>query len=110
MSVALARTGMLIPGASMRAKAGSIKGKPIEPAQAKLSRILRKQWGEPEIYNSGEDAKLGIALRRGVVSFFRINGSGQGHIDFLFPSTAGFSECAMACQFSAKTVWFWPLQ
>lgn len=110
MSVALARTGMLIPGASMRAKAGTIIGKPIEPSQAKLSRILRKQWGEPEQFSSGEDAVAGIGRRKGVVSFFRIDGTGQGHIDFVFPSDTGFPECAMACQFSAKEIWFWPLQ
>ena len=110
MSVALARSGTVIPGARMRAKASSIKGKPIEPSQARLSNILVKLWGQPERYADGISASNAIGKRKGVVSFFRISGGLQGHIDYVYPASNGFPECAMACQFSAKEVWFWPLQ
>lgn len=45
MSVALTRSGMALPGASMRAKAGTVKDKRIEPRQRDLSNILRRVWG-----------------------------------------------------------------
>lgn len=108
VSVALAAAGIAIPG-RMTIKDGLMKGKPIEPGQARLSYVLKRLWGAPEIYRDRDKARNGIGNRRGVISFFNINGGAQGHIDLIKPDANGFHACAMACQFGAKEIWFWPL-
>lgn len=110
MSTGLLRAGVTLPGARMQAKAGTIKGKWIEPGQAKLSAILERLWGEPEVYKSEQAARAGIAQRNGVVSFFKIEGTNQGHIDLIAMGEHGFLDCARSCFFSAVMIWFWPLQ
>lgn len=113
MSVALLSSGVPLPGARMKVNAGSLKGRRIEPGQGKLSIILRRLWGHPEVYTSESSAKEGIGQRSGVVSFFRIHGGGPtdgGHIDLIWPGLRGFSDCAMSCYFSAVEIWFWPLR
>jgi hypothetical protein len=110
MSAALLRAGVSLPGARMQAKAGTIKGRWIEPGQAKLSAILKRLWGAPEVYSNEAAARAGIGQRHGVVSFFRIEGTDGGHIDLIAMGDHGFLDCARACFFSAVTVWFWPLQ
>jgi hypothetical protein len=112
ISVALLGAGVMLPGARMKANAGSLKGKPIEPGQAKLSLILRRRWGEPEIYRGLMRAQEGIGQRSGVVSFFRIYGQPNdgGHIDLVRPGSHGFPECARSCFFMSVEVWFWPLK
>lgn len=113
MSYALASSGVVLSGARMMGKAGLVKGAPIEPGQADLSRILWRLWGEPERYRGEQAARGGIGKRSGVVSFFRIHldsSSNQGHIDLLEPRDNGFSECAMQCYFKAREIWFWPLK
>ena len=110
MSTGLLRAGVTLPGARMQAKAGTIKGQWIEPGQVKLSDILKRLWGAPEVYKSEQAARDGIGQRHGVVSFFRIEGADGGHIDLIGMSEHGFLDCARSCYFSAVTVWFWPLQ
>ena len=110
MSTGLLRAGVTLPGARMQAKAGTIKGKWIEPGQAKLSAILERLWGKPEIYKSEQAARTGIGQRNGVVSFFKIEGTNQGHIDLVAMGEHGFLDCARSCYFSAVTIWFWPLR
>lgn len=90
MSYALLNAGVTLPGARMKAKGGAIKGKAIEPGQAKLSNILKRIWGAPEVYADTTAAKAGIGKRNGVVSFFRIEGGNGGHIDLIWPGTYGF--------------------
>lgn len=112
MSVGLVGAGVGIPGARMSVKAGPLKGKAIEPGQAKLSRILRRTWGAPEVYRDGRSAAEGINRRSGVISFFRIHGGMMdgGHIDLIRPVPSGFLECARSCHFRALEYWFWPLK
>lgn len=113
MSVALVRSGVILPGARFTAKAGVIKGKAIEPGQGKLSVILKRLWGEPEVYRDEEAARAGIAGRGGVVSFFRIHRGGPldgGHIDIVMPGRQAFQDCARSCFFGAAEIWFWPLK
>lgn len=109
MSTGLLRAGVMLPGARMQAKAGTIKGKWIEPGQAKLSAILERLWGRPKMYKNELLARAGIGRRNGVVSFFKIERSHQGHIDLIAMGEHGFLDCARSCFFSAVTIWFWTL-
>lgn len=109
MSYALLRANVMLPGATMKVKAGEVAGRFIEHRQGTLSRILRRIWGAPEIYKSEDAARKGIGTRRGVVSFFRIEGGNGGHIDLVEIGANGFPACARSCYFTAKTIWFWPL-
>lgn len=112
MSYGLLRAGVLLPGARMKVKSGPVKGKYIEPGQGKLSNILKRIWGAPEVFQGEKAARDGIGKRQGVVSFFRINGGGPadgGHIDMVWKGPFGFQSCARSCYFSAVTIWFWPL-
>lgn len=111
MSYGLLGAGVHLPGARMKAHAGSLKGKYIEPGQAKLSSILKRIWGKPEVYLGEAAARAGIGKRTGVVSFYRISGGDGGHIDLIWTAPGSlFQDCARNCFFSAVTVWFWPLK
>lgn len=110
MSTGLLRAGVALPGARMQAKAGQIRGKLVEPGQAKLSNILKGLWGAPEVYTSEAAARAGIEQRHGVVSFFKIEGTNGGHIDLIAMGEHGFLDCARSCFFSAVVIWFWPLK
>ncbi|PWF45089.1 T6SS effector amidase Tae4 family protein [Massilia glaciei] len=109
LSVALAAAGVAIPG-RLTIKAGPLKGKPVEPGQRVLSNILRRLWGPPEVFKSADEARDGIGNRTGVASFFRINGTPQGHIDLIEPGSNGFHTCAMECYFDSNAIWFWPIK
>lgn len=109
MSVGLVAAGVPLQGA-MKAKAGDLKDKRIEPRQVDLSRMLRRLWGEPDIYLSQQAAHDGIGNRSGVISFFRIGDGPGGHIDLISPGPYGFPECARSCFFGSQEIWFWPLQ
>ena len=109
MSYALALSRVLLPGAPMRVKAGPAVGRFIEHRQGKLSAILKRIWGKPEVYSSESAARAGIGSRPGVVSFFKIEGTDGGHIDLVAPNEHGILDCARSCYFTAKTIWFWPL-
>ncbi|GGY85984.1 T6SS effector amidase Tae4 family protein [Pseudoduganella plicata] len=108
MSYALLRADVALPGATMLVKAGPAKGRHIEHRQAALSRILKRRWGAPEVFRN-PDAQEGIAGRKGVVSFFKIQGGNGGHIDLVEAGAHGFAACARSCYFSAAVVWFWAL-
>lgn len=113
MSYALARSGVWLAGARMKGKGKYVAGRPIEPGQAKLSRILVRMWGEPERYKNDDKARKATEGRTGVVSFFHINPDspvGQGHIDLLEPSGTGWMQCRMDCYWRSREVWFWPLK
>lgn len=110
MSDALLKAGVMLPGARMKAKSGAVRGRSIEPGQAKLSNILKKIWGAPEIYRNEATARAGIGKRSGVTSFFRISVGDGGHIDLIWMGEHGFQRCARSCYFSAMTVWFLPLR
>lgn len=101
---------MPFTGGGMRAKAGKAKGEFIQIRQSDLSKALIQLWGAPEIYKSELVARDGIGTRKGVVSFFRIDGGNGGHIDLIEPGPNGFLDCARSCFFSAVTIWFWPFQ
>ena len=108
MSVALNTAGVPITG-WLRVKAGPLKGKSIEPSQAKLSRWLKERWGQPELFKSEDAAQRGIGNQSGVVSFWGIDGTPQGHIDLVKPDEQGFHACAMSCYFKSREIWFWPV-
>lgn len=113
ISIALVSSGVALPGARMTINAGPLKGKRIEPGQGKLSYLLKRLWGKPEVFKSESAARDGIGKRSGVVSFFRIHGGGPadgGHIDLVCPTLTRFSECATSCYFEALEIWFWPLK
>ncbi|QYG01512.1 MULTISPECIES: T6SS effector amidase Tae4 family protein [Massilia] len=110
MSYSLLMAGVSLPGARMKAKAGVLKGRYMEPGQARLSNILRQQWGAPEVYKGEHAARNGIGSRTGVVSFFRIGGGHGGHIDLVVHKPGGrFQDCARVCFWDSETIWFWPL-
>ncbi|PWF48807.1 T6SS effector amidase Tae4 family protein [Massilia glaciei] len=108
MSVALNSAGVPVPG-WLKVKAGPLKGKSIEPSQAKLSRWIKASWGQPEIFKSEDAATRGIGNRTGVVSFWGVDGTAQGHIDLVKPDGNGFHSCAMSCFFKSREIWFWPV-
>lgn len=110
MSLGLLASGIAIPGATMRVKAGPLKGKRVQARQRDLSQTLKRLWGAPEVYRSERDAIDGIGKRNGVVSFFRIGGGPGGHIDLINPGPNGFMECARNCFFASLEIWFWPLK
>jgi hypothetical protein len=110
MSYGLLRAEVPLPGARMKAKAGVLAGKLIEPGQEKLSEILKMIWGWPEVYTDEHEARAGIGSRNGVVSFFRIGGGAVGHIDLIVHRPGSrFQDCARTCFWAAKPIWFWPL-
>lgn len=110
MSIALLRSGVMLPGARMRVNAGELKGKRVEQRQHKLSEMIKFSWGLPEVYDSEKAARDAIDTRAGVISFFHIAGGPGGHIDLIHPGPYGFSECARSCYFCCWEIWFWALK
>ena len=113
ISLALVKSGVTIKAGHMTIMTGKHKGRKIEQNQARLSRYLsqRSVLGEPEKYEGGAAAAKGIGSRRGIVSFFKLNGhaGSQGHIDLVQPSTGGYHACASRCFWTSAEIWFWPL-
>lgn len=113
MSVGLLRAHVPLAGANMKAKARPLKDQRIETGQGRLSNILKRRWGPPEVYKGENAARDGIKQRTGVVSFFRIRPFGipsdGGHIDLAFPAGNGLQQCARSCYFDSAEIWFWPL-
>jgi Type VI secretion system (T6SS), amidase effector protein 4 len=110
MSIALSRAGVSLMGGTMKVQAGRLKGTRIETRQRALSEMLKRLWGEPEVYRTEKDATTAIGKRAGVISFFRIGGGPGGHIDLIYPGPFGFAECARSCYFGCWEIWFWPLK
>jgi hypothetical protein len=108
MSVSLVAVGEPLTG-WLKIKAGPLKGKSVEPSQAKLSRWLKERWGQPEVFSSKDEARGGIGARTGVASFWGLHGTPQGHIDIVKPDGNGFHTCAMSCYFESREIWFWPV-
>ena len=77
MSVALSRAGVTLTGGTMKVQAGRLKGTRIETRQRALSKMLKRLWGEPEVYRTEKDATEAIGKRSGVISFFRIGGGAR---------------------------------
>jgi hypothetical protein len=97
----------------MAIRAGTHKGKMIEPGQAKLSMILCRpsMFGKPEKYGAA-NMEQGIGDRTGVVSFFHLIPGiyDHGHIDVVSPMLGGVRACGTDCYWTSKEAWFWPLQ
>lgn len=112
VSLALIKSGVTIPEGRMPIRAGTHRGKKIEPGQAKLSNILamKSMLGKPEKFKSGE-YEDGIGNRTGIVSFFHLVPGvyENGHIDLVAPQAGGSKRCASDCWWSSKEVWFWPI-
>lgn len=115
VSLALLRSGVRIPDGRMAIRAGTHRGKMIEPGQAKLSAILARQsmLGQPERFGSGPAMTDGIGARSGIVSFFNIVPGVYegGHIDIVSPllGGAGALACGTDCYWTSKQAWFWPM-
>lgn len=113
VSLALVKSGMKIDTGHMTIMTGKHKGSKIEQNQVRLSRYLSRGsvLGEPEKVIGGGAAAKGIGARRGIVSFFKLNGQAdtQGHIDLVQPSTGGYQACASRCFWTSVEIWFWPL-
>ena len=108
MSVALVAAGMLIRPASLTIKSGPHKGKMVQAGQRKLSEFLAHEIGKPEKFVSGAEARKGIGPKRGIISFFQIAGTRQGHIDLVSLEDWPRFQCSGHCYWDAKDVWFWP--
>lgn len=113
VSLALIRSGITIPGGRIPIRTGALKGKMIEPGQAKLSMILSRptMLGKPEKL-SGSGMIEDVGHRSGIVSFFRLSPGiyEGGHIDIVAPQLGGMQVCGSACYWTSKEVWFWPLR
>lgn len=109
MSVALISTGIRIRPGSLTIKDGPFKGKMVQASQRRLSEFLIQELGAPEKYRSGPEAEKGIGARRGIVSFFRIAGRNQGHIDLVSIQDWPKIHCSVHCYWDAEEAWFWPL-
>ena len=114
VSLALIRSGVTIPGGRMAIKKdGPLKGKMIEPGQAKLSAILSRSsmLGKPQKF-SGPTAFTEIGNRSGIVSFFRLTPGVYegGHIDIVSQMLGGVSVCGTSCYWASAETWFWPLE
>lgn len=111
VSVALNKAGISIPG-RLAAEGGKLKGRRIETSSKILANILKRKWGNPEVYKGNNEARRGLGQRTGVIAFFHLHGptDSQGHIDLVTPGNGGFNECAGACYFDAVEIWFWPLK
>ena len=66
MSVGLLRAHVPLAGANMKAKARPLKDQRIETGQGRLSNILKRRWGPPEVYKGENAARDGIKQRTGL--------------------------------------------
>lgn len=110
MSIALIASGIKIRPGRLRIKAGRFKGEMVEPGQRKLSDFLVREIGSPEKYKNGSDAQNAIAWRHGIISFFRLHGTNQGHIDLVSVVDWPDVRCNSSCYWDSAEVWFWPLK
>ena len=94
MSIALLGAGFSFPG-RMRINAGPLKGRRVEPGQARLSTILAQPQylGPPEKFKMAQATEVGIGRRMGIVSFFQLDATDptnrQGHMDLVAPENGG---------------------
>jgi hypothetical protein len=109
MSVALIAAGIKIRPGRLQIKAGRFKDEWVEPGQRNLSDFLANEIGKPEVYKGAAQARNTIAWRRGIISFFKIHGTRQGHIDLVSVQDWPELMCSGSCYWDAVEVWFWPL-
>jgi hypothetical protein len=118
MSLCLLKAGVSLPG-RMAIKKGPLKGKLIEPGQARLSQLLAsgKLFGEPQVFRL-QDREKHIRDKQGIISFMKIpgymiDGAMSGHIDLVSHGRILFLwdyySCAGECEWTAQEFWFWPL-
>lgn len=110
VSLALVKSGYPLTAGSHRILSGPHKGKRVQVSMTKLADLLATPaWlGKPEILSAQNPASA-LRARRGIIAFHGIAGyAGGGHID-LIDNSADALNCASACYFGAKQVWFWPL-
>jgi hypothetical protein len=110
MSVALIAAGVKIRPGRLKIKAGRFKDEMVEPGQHRLSEFLAHAIGKPERYRGGEAARNTIAWRRGIISFFSLHGTNQGHIDLVSLVDWPELQCNGSCYWDSRDVWFWPLK
>lgn len=110
MSIALIAAGIKIRPGRLKIKAGRFKDEMIEPGQDRLSKFLVHAIGKPEKYRGGEVARNTIAWRRGIISFFSLHGTNQGHIDLVSVTDWPELQCSSSCYWDATEVWFWALK
>lgn len=110
LSVALVAAGMRIRPGRLQILAGRFKGAMLEPGQRNLSEFLAREIGDPEKYKSGSQAQNAIAWRHGIISFFGLHGTRQGHIDLVSVQDWAGVMCSGSCYWDSREVWFWPLK
>lgn len=108
MSMALIKSGVAFSG-RLKIKSGPHKGRSFEPGAKLLADQLAKPQvlGKPQVLSPSEATKK-LSGKKGIVFFWKITGYGGGHID-LIETANSLQVCNSACYFSAKEVWFWPL-
>lgn len=119
LSLALLGAGFPNPG-NWPVPGGRYKGRAIETRQYRLSNWLARHLGQPEKFKSGTEAEEKIGSRRGIISFFNIYGDSnpQGHIAIVAKDRWGmYIRCGQeidgtptGCYWTAREVWFWPLE
>lgn len=110
MSIALIAAGIRIQSGRLKIKAGRFTGELVEPGQRRLSEFLARALGQPEKYRGGPAARNTIAWRRGIISFFSLHGTNQGHIDLVSVVDWPEVQCSSSCYWDSVEVWFWPLK
>lgn len=110
MSIALVAAGVKIRPGHLRIRAGRFKDEMVEVRQCDLSHFLVHQIAQPEKFRNGSDAQNAIAWRRGIISFFRLHGTNQGHIDLISVIDWPQVKCSGSCYWDSSEVWFWPLK
>lgn len=109
-SIGLLSVGVPVQGRVQILK-GPLKGKWIEPGQAKLTHWLASYWGPPDMKLKTKEL-FRLAGRCGVISHFNIHPNsplGQGHFDVLSPTAGDPFHCASLCHWGAAETWFWEL-
>lgn len=105
MSLALIKSGVHFKG-RLKIKSGPYKGRHIEPGSKILADQLRKVFGNPRIYKDGPSELIAqLNGKKGVIFFWKLAGSGGGHIDLIEVNNATeacHSQCTLLCQ----EVWF----
>lgn len=110
MSVALIGAGVKISPGRLKIKSGRFAGEWIEPGQHRLSQFLAHEIGKPEKYRGGPEARTMVAWRHGIVSFFSLHRTAQGHIDLVSITDWPDLQCSGSCYWDSLEVWFWPLK
>lgn len=110
ISLALVKSGIKIAPKSHNILKGTHSGKGIQVSMRRLADLLATPgyFGTPETFTP-RTAQTGIAARKGIVAFNEIPGyAGGGHID-LVTGAAEAAQCASACYYQSRSIWFWPL-